>query len=1320
MRVRRVSSHVALDAALDALRGVELPQACLQRARDEATWHDHGTYRRTPLLALLRHFSRKWKAVLDRDGSLREALCDVLDRVARQMEIAETRHLVRTADLACRAARRYLLLLARYPDLGGMEACAEWVEEHLLLPSLSAAPGSPCGPLSQPCIDAFLRALRCFRSGAPLVGAHQLSREREDETFETFEDKAWLRGRFAPLGTTRWSCLDPLRPVATGILRDSAARLAAGGEARPVDACYLLGLVCLCYGFDHLDALVLTVGRPASPMPGPGWIDLEGGRLVRRIGTGFHSGDGAFERSDLSLPLVPEIAGLARRLGLQPDGRCLHEHEEMAAHAAYRSWVRRRRRACLPTMARLHSVSLHLVFDYAALFEARLQACELSLLRAAPRYGAATECSYTSMTEGELLAGWNATVAVLRGRAGLAPFAGVAEVPERSHGTVGLPFSECVARVAEQARAATCRNEALAAMEGGRRCLGGRNTLRHESVAACVRGCPEPTLLFVDKWRGGRALGARYLPLCGPVEEFAALCAEHCGAGPLLYEEGGARVMSDVVADRDLFRWLNHGSCRQVARTALFNELRRRRVPAHVRAAIMGHGSELTWESVLLPVPNAELLGAIRAALLPLLRDCGFHEALAALRDALERFPDEGGEPCASRAEERHVPWGEGAFAPLSDTEDFLACAMLANLPLVRLPANGAASLVLTAVELGAPSHGLLAMLRQATFRCLVDDEESGRTFFGMPVEGTDVGHLDHFPLEFPPGSAALRHLRGRWKALCRSRSPRQIERTLDEPLFGETHGLEKRLGLYVSRLAGDEGHGVRLAEHDALRLLDRVSASVCRHRQCGSVAAALAREIPAGINQIEMGAVFARVLGRRGRLRHWHGKEFCGELYRTRSAADACEERRDRYNHLLKAIDYEQWPQELVGEGQRAQWLYERFLRGAAAPGRARYRDVALLLGSPAVQAARIAGKALRLARRHGALVSSRAEAVPTREEVRAGWERIAAGRLDVRGRGIAAGERARADVVRSLELLVLGGCRLSESARAVAREAVREPEFRAHYIPLSKTEAGRRMVLPAELSREPLPPPAGPEEWNRRKLDLRKKQDRRKHAARVRRLDRQMKGVFGRRYRLHSLRHYRADEGLAAARERHAGNFALMLATMARMFGHASMLTFLNTYVGTLLAGYAARPVAWPGLAGLFLRGKAARLRGALRSETQLRDEYSGLAFARAELLREQRRWAAGSAAVVTGSVVFADLRSEAGAARLQAVMASASTRVADLPPAPELPLYWQTIEFVMRRARWMGVQLVIHLPETVQYRHSEKLTRLARSAGLEIGQK
>lgn len=1174
-KARSVHHHASLNVTLERLRGVIfVPERCAELARDEASRsRERRTYQRTPLLALLTYYSRPmWLRALADNEHLREILVDVLGRVAHQLDQvdnAATSERTRTADIACRAARRYLLLVALRPDLAEYEVCVEYVEEIVALPSLSGAPGGPCIPRSLSCIAGFVKALRCFRSGVPILGCHVGSREPANETFETFVDQQFLRGRFADLGSTRWSCLDPLRPVVIDILRECRIFLAAQQYDHRLASHYLVALLSIYYGLDYRDALVLRIGRPPTSAPSPGFLDLSSGWLVRRLGSGFYPGDGSFCPSELALPLVPEIAKLAGQLGLRMDGTLLREQLGLEMHVGYGRWLRRRKSALLKRM-QLSTTSLHFTFDFVGLFKSGLYACELSLLRAAPRYGATAECSYVCMTENELVGHWNNIIGVIRRWAKLPVWRGSVAEPTRVHGTPSMTLTSYVEIVREHMGSAMSRNELLVAIEGLYRCLGRRNSLRHENAASCVRGFPEPALQIVDKWSNGRPLGMRYLPMVEPVAAFAELCAQHCGGGRLTAYEAtdGGWCPSDKVGG-NLGHWLHMGPARQAARTALFNDLRRRRIPAAVMNAAMGHSTELTWESALSPLPNAVLFTQLREVLMAILEECGFARAVAELRKALDRYSAApqaiGGEAHpGSRAISAAAP-----FSPLTEIEDYLACRMVTNLDRECLPETGWATAVYFAMELGVPFRLLARNARYVTFRSLVADEASERIFFFAPIEGEDVGHLDFFPVEIPKNSVAWRHLLARWQDI---RSCHRLARAcLDTPIFGDEECMEDKVGKYLSRLASEGGKRLRLDDCDAVRLLERLSAALCRHWQCGSVAGALAMEIPFGINQIDITQTISLMTGRPAVLRDMDGEIFSGRLFqRGQRRAVPVSERRAHYLKFLDRLAYTRWPRELADEAEQARYLYELLRNEDVTPARDRFREVAMRLGSPKSAAARVARLATQLAHRHGALEPTSPEVFPTEEAMRNARGKIGTRTLDIRHKDPETRLRRIENTARSLEMLFSSGCRLSESILTLETELIEEPEWTAHYIYESKTDAGRRMVLPGEFtpSWEGSTPRAPLCNWRRRNRNLKRAHNRNYLEAEKVRLQRQVKGIIGDEFHPHTLRHYRAYLALLTLFERHWQNSVQMLASIARMFGHASAFTFLNAYVGTLLA--------------------------------------------------------------------------------------------------------------------------------------------------------
>lgn len=296
--------------------------------------------------------------------------------------------------------------------------------------------------------------------------------------------------------------------------------------------------------------------------------------------------------------------------------------------------------------------------------------------------------------------------------------------------------------------------------------------------------------------------------------------------------------------------------------------------------------------------------------------------------------------------------------------------------------------------------------------------------------------------------------------------------------------------------------------------------------------------------------------------------------------------------------------------------------------------------------------------------------------------------------------------------------GCRLSESILTLPSEFIEEEEWTAHYIYESKTDAGRRMVLPDEFAEESeRRAPRMPQcEWNRRNRNLRKKHHQHYVDAERVRLQRQVRAILGAEYHPHSLRHYRAYVALVALFTRKEHNGAQMLASLARMFGHASALTFLNAYVGTLLACFAVRPEPLPMLGKMWMTRCETRLRGRLRLETQLRDEYSGCAGARAAIWRERRAFEAlrhrehGQ----DGDLQCWDLRAEREEAGLQELLKKPTTRVVRLPAAPELPEYWEALAIIWTRALAVGISVVVDMPRAMQRDWGWKVESVRRAVG------
>lgn len=530
---------------------------------------------------------------------------------------------------------------------------------------------------------------------------------------------------------------------------------------------------------------------------------------------------------------------------------------------------------------------------------------------------------------------------------------------------------------------------------------------------------------------------------------------------------------------------------------------------------------------------------------------------------------------------------------------------------------------------------------------------------------------------------------------------------------------MEDKVGKYVSRLATD-GRRIRLGDRDAVRLLERLSAAKCRHWQCGSAAGALALEIPTGLNQITVSETIFRMTGVPAVLRDLDGRGWTGCLFHRSGRRDVSDrDRRTHYKKFLERFSFARWPDDLADEVERAEYLYELFWNQRITVGKARFQRVATLLGSSEVAAARVATRAMRLAHRHGALEPSRSESFPTDAAMRAAEARVAARRLDIRHNNPEKSIVRTENTARSLEMLIASGCRLSESILTLPSEFIEERDWTAHYIYQSKTEAGRRMVLldlfTAEGERmEPRTPRC---EWRRRHRNLRKRHHQRYLEAERVRLRRQVRAILGVEYHPHSLRHYRAYVGLVALFNRNPHNSTQMLASLARMFGHASALTFLNAYVGTLLACFAVRPGPLPMLGKVWLERCEARLRGRLRLETQLREEYSGRAWAREAIWRERRTFEAfrrGECAR-DGDLQCWDLSAERDRPELQDLLKRPTTRVVHLPAVPELPEYWEALAIIWTRALAVGIFVVLDMPGAMQRDWGWKVERLRRAVGM-----
>lgn len=307
--------HDALSRLANA--NITVPSDYVRAARTQVD----GSDKRSFPLSLLQYFARDvWLQIFRESPELRFRLESILMLVHRQFALSNLK--LRDQRTVCLTARRYMLFLTISNEFADIELCQRWAQEEQMLPPPFGVPGSDLRPRNLSTVSDFCRCLTALLRGYPLRGylrGTMRSREGDEPLFESeFEDGGIRNGRFAKFATTQWSCLDPLRPVVMEILRTVEKGTLSKKEA----PFFALALICIYFGYDYRDALMLHVG---DPEPGArichGSIFPENGAFVRRLGTGFFDGDWRFVPSACRLPIPNALLALLKSLGIVADGR---------------------------------------------------------------------------------------------------------------------------------------------------------------------------------------------------------------------------------------------------------------------------------------------------------------------------------------------------------------------------------------------------------------------------------------------------------------------------------------------------------------------------------------------------------------------------------------------------------------------------------------------------------------------------------------------------------------------------------------------------------------------------------------------------------------------------------------------------------------------------------------------------------------------------------------------------------------------------------------------------------------------------------------
>ncbi len=1249
-----------------------------------------------------------------------QILADFVDRVARPSWCQEIRRRgaqTRIADAiellsdqiahynldrdsaleAALTARRYAHYLLR--DLSSYEAIARDVSANWKLPPAFPGPTDELEQFAESTCKQFLSSLLALIEGQPVHrgpsgSSPRYSREEPDAPFERWDDRA--RGR--QWDTTAYSCHDVLRPIAMKLLR---AGLAEDDGGQFEAAHLLLDQLQICYGFGAADALEILINptgiEPEISPHFPGWIDRQSGELVRVIGNGFFRGGLRYDQGTYRLRLLPHV----RRLLDQ----CVPKSHEGPLRLAlgddnfYDSYRRRTRRIISDWQPRMgfRGKNLHASFEAAALYACRIFSSELSIFRGKSVYGSDSEANYISLSAAEIEAKWALVYRQLHFWATNSEpsveLLGSRPQTNRLGRLDALSFSEVVRLVRDRIAAAGSWNELVVCCEALLQALGGRNRV-HRNPASLYRAFPCAHLQLADKHRDSELIGIREVPVVGPVRDLVEFAVDVVGVdGDFLpYLEGGTVVSSSEVTNRSLFAWLSAGRVSSLGRTALYNELRTRGVGDVIRSYLLGHGDREVLRSLSLPVSGSRLFAEASAVLEVILQESDYGQAVAELRAAAQRFD----RPKRSKSWLRN---NDGALevlsvasdrpTPLTQFEDRCASWIYDGLQNeLRLSAEPWASAALLSLEAGIPFRFLVANHSYFNFGSIAFPEGQDEALLVALIEHADVGHLSPFLYRLPKECASLEQIRRRFNNRCsdRRKAPTQF---LRYSLFGDPKDVPKAIARFLNCLLL-RGNAPRdhanLSGREAVELLDRISSRLAIHLHPKSVTAGFRGSVP-GMNHIEIESVVSEIYGQ-----NCHLKNLCGEHWEPwipcsyrRKISRAVPASFKKWIESQRVALNDPWLTAVHQGNHPVQRLHDLFVHHRFDPGIGRFVLVLKLLGFGKTERRNLAYAAYRMFRARGNLSLSAPERII--DACSPGWhqrvENSSARIRPVKAEYDETQKRTREHMTVS----VLSAQRISEVVALEPYELNNGSYGGWIYVYDGKTDSARRAICLEHL---------GTSDPNLAITDHRRVEWIASEAPKTttKRLSRAIKRAFD--INPHGLRRSAAWRAL---RFHHAnlissGNLLETLAVLARCFGHRSIITYLHSYVGTMLAALSER-----GLNARNLVLKPLPTRRIVSGRDALRELYSGRTHARHVIRMVLKRLRAEPSGGTLMGRCWVGSRSRLAAhATWCDQQLAVPVWVGELPGFPQLPEFWDALAKIREVAETRHLPVLIVVPQNV----------------------
>jgi len=812
-----------------------------------------------------------------------------------------------------------------------------------------------------------------------------------------------------------------------------------------------------------------------------------------------------------------------------------------------------------------------------------------------------------------------------------------------------------------------------------------------------LRETPHPHLMFYDKKRFSEPIGLRQLPAIPVLMAFVDLGRCVFGESDLIgYFVDGKWRPSDGVLDRSLFSWLATDEIASIGRTAYINGLRRTGAGGALCSWLSGHQNKDLFHSELLPVPPGRLLNDAAPVLERLLRESKFGDAVRELGEAFNRMPRPLSEPVQLSSSIGDIQNVElKRLAPFSKVEDLFSKRCLEGAFQLgkSLALDPWATGILLSLEAGMPFGRLIADRPHLTFRVFAYDQTSECWFFIPVLEQEDVGHLSPYVFRLPSNSLTVKHAQLRFRQLQSGQKSKSIDQFLNSQLLGSRRTLHAQVKKHVGQLLSRPGDAVTLTARAAIRLVDRISCQLCTHYQPGSVAASLRGAIPFGINHVAVEDVIETMTGRKPRLidlaeQPWQPWVPVSHRRSTTKPLPSS------FQHWTARLRRHQRQFSTSVQEKPVAAIVGLFAANRMKPARDRFREVLAIAGITGTKAECLSRSIYARIRALGNLALTKPARMCNYRELLAIVERIpsvASGLpyfwRTTRSERIRLRERA----AQQLALCVFTADRVGETIALEPSEVCSGSYGNFVYIREGKTYAARRAVhveyigeSPA-LSLSPLLP--------------------RQASEKVSAVAMRLRGLLGKLIplSLHDLRRSQAWAALSRAIEQiyPSGNLVEFLATLARNFGHRSLITLLHSYAGGMLATLALPPVDWA-----TVRWTRLQIRLGPRVPELLRI-YDGTAYA-LDLLQAAVR-STRSFVSVRG---YTESRCWVGEDRCR----SQHLRWCDsqsgclvwpqpLPDRPDLPEFWESIEHVRDLAAARNISILFTMRAKTSREHRER---------------